>query len=206
MIELSNIYLLGSDSSYYEKFADGTKKYIDSELPFEIPESWEWCRLKNILDVKGGKRLPKGKKLQDTPSNHIYIRVTDMKEQSISSEKIMYISDEIYAQIKNYTISSDDLYLTIAGTIGNCGIVPPAFNNMNLTENAVKLTHIKVNKLYLLKIIQSEFVQKQFSERTNKVAQPKLAITRILTALVPLPPLCEQKRIENRITEIISLL
>lgn len=67
---------MGSDSSYYEKFADGTKKYIDSELPFEIPESWEWCRLKNILDVKGGKRLPKGKKLQDTPSNHIYITQT----------------------------------------------------------------------------------------------------------------------------------
>ena len=149
--------------------------------------------------------MPFGESFYEIPTKHVYIRVTDMKEHTISSEKLVYISDETYAQIKNYTISSDDLYLTIAGTIGNCGIVPFQFNGMNLTENAVKLTNIAViDKNYLLQLLQTEFIQNQFTDRTNKVAQPKLAITRILTTLAPLPPMSEQTHIVNKMEYLFS--
>ncbi|MDE5447931.1 hypothetical protein KRE38_02750, partial [Elizabethkingia meningoseptica] len=45
-------YIYRSDKSYYEKFADGTVKCIDKEIPFEIPESWEWCRLGSVAFYK----------------------------------------------------------------------------------------------------------------------------------------------------------
>lgn len=41
----ASIIYRGEDNSYYEKFADGTVKCIDDEIPFEIPQGWEWCRL-----------------------------------------------------------------------------------------------------------------------------------------------------------------
>ncbi len=155
--------------------------------------------MKNLLSVKGGKRIPKGEKLLDIPTKHIYIRVTDMKNNTIDSSKIKYISDEVYEQIKNYTISSHDLYLTIAGTIGSVGIIPKEFDNMNLTENAVKLCNLLINKELLLYFIQSQFIQNQFVDKTNKVAQPKLAIVRIESTLIPLPPKSEQERIISKL-------
>ena len=159
-------------------------------------------RIGDISTVKGGKRVPKGYSLLDNPTSHIYIRVTNMKENTLIPDKLKYISDEIFQTIKNYVINKDDLYLTIAGTIGEAGIVPTMFNNMNLTENAVKLTNIQINKSFLLKLLQSPAVQYQFHQKTNKVAQPKLAIERILSTYIPLPPLKEQERIVSRIATL----
>jgi len=76
---------------------------------------------------------------------------------------------------------------------------------MNLTENAVKLSNIQVNNKFLLKVIASEFVQNQFVDKTNKVAQPKLAIERILTTIIPLPPLAEQQRIVEKVEEVLGV-
>ena len=193
----------GEDGHFYERVGKADPVCIDEELPFEIPETWEWARLGNILSVKGGKRVPKGYALLDAPTDHIYIRVTDMKNNTLTTNKLKYISNEIFEQIKNYTISKDDLYLTIAGTIGNAGVVPDIFDGMNLTENAVKLTEIKINKLYVLLTILSPFIQDQFVDKTNKVAQPKLAIKRIESTLFPLPPLAEQQRIVAKIEELL---
>ena len=186
----------------YEKVGKNEPVCIADEVPFDIPDSWEWVRLGSILNVKGGKRLPKEHNLIDTPTNHIYIRVTDMKNHTISSDKLKYITEDTFQLIKNYIINKDDLYLTIAGTIGNVGVVPNRFDGMNLTENAVKLTDIKINKYYLLHIICSNYIQNQFVDKTNKVAQPKLAIERILTTLFPLPPLSEQQRIVEKLKEL----
>ena len=147
-------------SLHYEKFQDGSVKCIEDEIPFELPEGWEWCRVRDIATVKGGKRLPKGVGFSPCRTAHAYIRVTDMKNHSINTDDLKYISEEVFLQIKNYTISKDDLYVTIAGTIGVTGEVPTELDGMNLTENAVKITNIQINKTYLCLIIQSEFVER----------------------------------------------
>lgn len=54
-------------------------KCIEDEIPFELPEGWEWCRVRDIAAVKGGKRLPKGVGFSPCRTAHAYIRVTDMK-------------------------------------------------------------------------------------------------------------------------------
>lgn len=71
-----------------------------------------------------------------------------MKNNSVLSDDLKYIDDQVYNIIKNYTISKDDLYLTIAGTIGSVGVIPIELDKMNLTENAAKLTDITINKTY----------------------------------------------------------
>ena len=180
--------------------ATGEVKCIDEEIPFEIPTSWGWTRLGNLIDIKGGKRLPAGYKLTDNKTNHIYIRISDMQDGTIVSKDLKYITDDVYNQIQNYTIGKDDLYLTIVGsTIGKAGLVPKMFDNMNLTENAVKLTNIPINKYFLLYYVRSEYAQSQFRGNTKQVGQPKLAIFRIASTLVPIPPFAEQTKIVSKI-------
>ena len=194
----------GEDNSYYEEFAaTGEVKCIDDEIPFDLPDGWAWARLGEVVTVKGGKRVPNGYKLLETPTSHIYIRVTDMKAGTLCDKDLRYIDDYVYEGIKSYTISSEDLYLTIAGTIGKVGVVPALFDGMNLTENAVKLADIRIDKMLLYSWICSDLIQSQFHQRTNQVAQPKLAIVRIESTLFPLPPLAEQERIVAKIEELM---
>ena len=181
-------------------------KCIEDEIPFELPEGWEWCRVRDIAAVKGGKRLPKGVGFSPCRTAHAYIRVTDMKNHSINTDDLKYISEEVFLQIKNYTISKDDLYVTIAGTIGVTGEVPTELDGMNLTENAVKITNIQINKTYLCLIIQSEFVQQQFQDKTHQVAMPKLALERILSTLIPVCTITTQSAMVSKFVEMDSLI
>ena len=205
-IKNDTIIFVGEDNLHYEKFQDGSVKCIEDEIPFEVPKGWEWCRVRDIAAVKGGKRLPKGVGFSPCRTAHAYIRVTDMKNHSINTDDLKYISEEVFLQIKNYTISKDDLYVTIAGTIGVTGEVPTELDGMNLTENAVKITNIQINKTYLCLIIQSEFVQQQFQDKTHQVAMPKLALERILSTLIPVCTITTQSAMVSKFVEMDSLI
>ena len=181
-------------------------KCIEDETPFEVPEGWAWCRVRDIASVKGGKRLPKGMSFSPYKTSHAYIRVTDMKNHSINMDDLKYISEDVFLQIKNYTISKDDLYITIAGTIGVTGEVPAELDGMNLTENAVKVTDIQINRFFLCLLLQSEFVQQQFQDKTHQVAMPKLALERILSTLIPICSIATQTAIGKKFLDMDLLI
>lgn len=177
----------------------------EDEIPFEIPNSWEWVRLGEIVTIKGGKRVSNGYQLLTIPTLHIYIRVSDMKNGTISDSNLHYLDENMYQLIKQYIISKDDLYMTIVGaTIGKCGVVPEKFHNMNLTENAAKITPILVDKMFLLMCLNSAFCQNQFIDKTNQVGVQKMALNRFTTSLIPLPPLSEQKLIVEKVEEVLG--
>jgi len=201
-IKNDTVIFKGDDNLHYEKFSDGSVKCIEDEIPFEVPEGWAWCRVQTIASVKGGKRVPKGYAVTDEKTNHIYIRVTDMKNSTIMLDDLKYISDEVYSQILNYVISKDDIYVTIAGTIGNVGEVPDELDGMNLTENAAKVCNISIDKSFLCKVLSSEFVQKQFRFQTHQVTMAKLALERILDTLIPIAPIDEQTKISRIIDDL----
>ena len=175
-------------------------------VPFEIPASWEWVRLEELCSIKGGKRIPKGKSFSSHPTKYIYIRVTDMKKNTILDNDLQYIDEEVFTEICNYTIKKEDLYLTIAGTIGAVGEVPDLFDGMNLTENAAKLTHIQCDKKYLMYALLSTSAQDHFKSKFHQVAQPKLSIETASSTPIALPPLTEQKRIVEEIERWFALI
>ena len=170
-----------------------------------MPDGWTWCRIRNIASVKGGKRLPKGESFSDDITDHVYIRVTDMKNRSINTFGLKYISEEVFAKIQSYTIGKNDLYVTIAGTIGVVGEVPEILDGMNLTENAVKVCNISINKTFLCYVMLSELVQQQFQDKTHQVAMPKLALERILGTLIPVCPVKEQQLIVFSIKSALQI-
>lgn len=169
------------------------------------PTYWAWAHLNEFALVLGGKRLPAGAAFSPTPTDYIYIRITDMKGGTISTESLKYITRDVQRQIKKYTIDSQDLYITIAGTIGEVGQVPDFFRGHNLTENAAKIVFREIDRAFLTLALQSADVQAQFTEKTKQMAQPKLALKRILGARVPVPPIAEQHRIVAKVDELMAL-
>lgn len=175
----------------------------EDEIPFDIPENWKWARLGSLITVRGGKRLPAGKQLVTEKTDHIYIRVTDMKNETVDMSDLHYLTDDIYEGIKSYIIRKEDIFIVIVGsTIGKAGIIPDELDGMNLTENAARLTPYYVDKEFLLKMITSDFMQSQFIDKTHQVGQPKLALFRLKDSLIPVPPLNEQKRIVQKLKEL----
>ena len=177
----------------------------EDEKSLKLPNGWEWIRLGNFAEVKGGKRLPKGHVLVNYKTPYAYIRVTDMKEGSININRLLYLEGQTQELIKQYTISKSDLYITIAGTIGNIGTIPDELDGMNLTENAAKIIFSSVNRLWLKQSLSASFSQRQFLEKTNQLAQPKLALHRILSSVIALPPPAEQHRIVTKVDELMAL-
>ena len=169
------------------------------------PIHWVWAHLHDFALVLGGKRLPSDTSFSAEKTGNIYIRVTDMKDGSISAEGLQYISDDVRARIAKYTIDREDLYITIAGTIGEVGEVPELFHGQNLTENAAKIVFREMDRKFLLLVLRSEDVQEQFQEKMKQMAQPKLALKRISGTRIPIPPLAEQHRIVAKVDELMAL-
>ena len=179
----------------------GHTKFKRSEIG-EIPEEWEVKKVGDICEVKGGKRLPKGYQLEDEDNAFPYIRVADMYMGGIRQDDIKYVPKDIVDKIKNYKISKDDLFISVAGTLGIVGQIPCELDGANLTENADKLCNIQINKLYLMKVLQSNIIQSIIEAEKTKSAQPKLALTRIKEFLIPVPSDREQVKIASILMEI----
>ena len=130
--------------------------------PFEIPECWKLVQLGNLGILSGGKRLPAGESFSPKETKHIYIRIKDMKNDSVELNDLKYISDSLAEKLKRYCIYKDELYITIAGTIGQVGIIPECLDGMNLTENSSKLKPFVIKNVFLKYFIKSEFIQSQF--------------------------------------------
>ncbi|EAK0652710.1 restriction endonuclease subunit S [Campylobacter jejuni] len=169
-----------------------------------LPQGWEVKKLEEIANIKGGKRLPKGENLLDNNTKFAYIRVADFQDNgTINLQNIKFINENTYNVLKNYKIYDDNLYISIAETIGKSGIIPKELNGAILTENAVKLEYIQnnISNKFMYFFTLSNIFKTQIQTSTKIVAQPKLAITRLKQIQIPLPPLKEQERIVGILDE-----
>lgn len=172
----------------------------------EVTEGWNVKALSDVAVVKGGKRMPKGAKFSEKPTAYPYIRVSDFANGSISTKDIQYVSPEHQAQIARYTISKEDIYISIAGTLGVVGTVPDELDGAQLTENAAKISiqsASMIDREFLARVLQSSVGQSQIGIKKGVGGGvPKLALFRIGEINLPIPPLQEQKRISEVLSSI----
>lgn len=189
---------------------DGNPKLVDSPLG-QIPEGWTVAEISSIAKVKGGKRLPKGKKVLDSKTNYPYLRVKDFAETGIDRADIKYIDDESHLATKRYVISSKDIYISIAGTIGRVGIVPSDLDGANITENAAKICELTdpFYQHYLLRYLRSFMGKKSVQSRASGSSQPKLALYKIaeLPIVIPTKQVLEEfHKISSSLNKQIEVL
>ncbi len=182
----------------YQKVINGARAVLDHYRPhIPIHPDWPETTIGECCEVKGGKRLPMGEQFSNERTSHAYIRVTDLRDQSVELGNLKYIPEAIHKEIARYTISSADVYISIAGTIGLMGTIPAELDGANLTENAAKLLFdaSRIDKRFLSIVGNGEPVQSQIRSLTHAVGVPKLALERIKMLRIPLPPLATQQQI-----------
>ena len=183
------------------------KQWFVEEIDFEnLPEGWRFLKLVECSSIKGGKRLPKGDELNDFKIGRPYIKVADMKKTKflVLNSKFQYVSDEIQTQISRYTVNTNDVIISIVGTIGMVNIIDKSLNNANLTENCMKINNIEfVNAKFLYHYLNSEIGKRVIEESTVGGVQGKLPLYNIQSIPV-LIPTCEVFEKFNSVIELID--
>ena len=193
-------------NSYYEKIlATGEVKCIDDEIPFEIPESWEWCRFKNVADIaRGGSPRPIKSYITENSNGVNWIKIGDtekggkyinsvkekIKPEGVSSSRMVHKGDFLLTN----SMSFGRPYITnVEGCIHDGWLVISPFANT-------------FHQDYLFHLLSSAFAYNQFSGKVSGAVVKNLNTDKVLEAIIPLPPLNEQKRIAQRIEEILPLI
>jgi len=177
--------------------------YKETEIG-EIPEEWEVKIIRDFSSIRGGKRLPLGSELISEKTNHPYIRIVDIHNGCIDTSSLQYVPEEVFPEIQRYTVDSDDIIITIVGTIGLVANIPPSLHKASLTENAAKLLteRKEINNNYLLYFLSSRLGQSEIFNNTIGTSQMKLPLYGIEKIRVILPPLPEQKKIAEVLSSV----
>lgn len=165
---------------------------------------WNNTIIGDIAEVKGGKRLPKGMDLEPENNGAPYIRITDWLDGTIDTRNLMYVPEIAQPIINRYRINSDDVFISIVGTIGRIALLGNDLDGAFLTENAAKIsvTDPKMNPSFLRYALISSGGQDEIMSRTVGSTQPKLALHRIRDIVVPCPP----RKTQDAISEVLGAL
>ena len=193
-------------SSYYEKFlATGEVKCIDDEIPFEIPQGWEWCRFSSIYKTltDGTHSTP-----HYTESGIPFLSVKDMSSGILRFNNTKYISENEHIELsKRCHPQKGDLLLSKVGTTGIPLIIETEKEfSIFVSLALIKFTSIPIDKRFLIHLINSPLVQEQVQENTRGVGNKNWVLTAIANTLILLPPLNEQLRISDKIDELSPII
>lgn len=159
-------------------------------------------RLRDICEVKSGKRLPDGGEFSNEITSYPYIRARDIKNGIINKNSLCYISHDVYERIKRYIINQGDIAITIVANIGDVGYCEKELDGANLTENAVRLTNFKkgINTRYLTYYLSQPFFKSYMEGLAAGAAQAKLGIYKVNKIKVTIPSI----KVQNTINSVIS--
>jgi len=170
-------------------------------------DGWTSTTLGQLAEVRGGKRLPAGFRLQAQATQFPYIRVSDMFDGGVDESDLRYVPENAAQAIKNYRISSSDIFISVAGTLGIVGRVSSRLDGANLTENADRLTNIRCDIDFLMYYLLSQPIQKEIDAIRTVGAQPKLALGRIKSFGVTLPnSIVEQANVSRVLRDVDALI
>ena len=164
--------------------------------------------LKNLVQIKSGKRIPKGSFLSKNKNDHPYIKVKDMQEYNTKlTDNFEYVPDDIFKKINKYIVNTGDIILSIVGTIGNVSIIDKSLNNASLTENCVKfVVNDKILNKYLYYFLISPRGKKEIQKGIIGSTQPKLPFYNIEKIDIPYIEIEKQQHIVNTIGSVDELI
>lgn len=192
------------DNSHYE-LCGGVERCIDDEIPFDIPETWAWCRLGSILHklTDGTHSTPKYQS-DGVP----FVSVKDISNGYLDFSTCKYISEKEHKELfTRCNPEYGDILLTKVGTTG----IPVIVDSTNEFSLFVSVALLKFNKSlifneFLITLINSPLVQKQASENTKGVGNKNWVMRDIANTLIVIPPTNEQHRIVQKSKEILSVI
>ena len=181
----------------------------EDEIPFEIPESWKWCRVSEIWDVLNGDR-GKNYPAKSTLSKEgiPFISALNLDGTGVvEDDKLLCLSEEQYNRLSNGKLKQGDIVVCIRGSLGKHGRYPYKIGAI-ASSLVILRSHSESNELddLLILYLDSPFFFDEIKKYDNGTAQPNLAAKSLEQFLIPLPPLEEQKRIVAKIEELMPFV
>lgn len=181
----------------------------EDEKPFDIPESWKWIRLSQIWSILNGDR-GKNYPAKSTLSKIgiPFISAINLNGKTVvEDENLLCLSQIQYDKLGNGKLQKNDVVVCIRGSLGKHGVYP--FDQGAIASSLVILRNYFLNICddeFLLLYLDSPLFFSEIKKYDNGTAQPNLAAKSLEQFLVPLPPLCEQKRIVAKIEELLPYI
>ncbi len=198
-----SIIYKGDDNRYYEKI-DQQCKDITEEIPFEIPENWEWARLSSIVRMTIGKTPPRGE--QSYWNNGIYpwVSISDMYEGGITSETKEKVSEYAANNLFSAISPKGSLLMSFKLTVGRTTILGiDAYHNEAIITIFPYLSNDNIMKMYLFKLLP---ILSTNGDSKDAIKGKTLNSKSLANLLIPLPPLQEQQRIVAQIERLFEQL
>ncbi len=174
-IKDDSVIFVGDDNLHYEKFADGTVKCIEDEIPFELPEGWAWCRLKNVISLSSGKSIK-------------------VRELTNDAKYSVYGGNGINGTYNDYNVEPNTI---VIGRVGfYCGSVYKTEDKAWVTDNALICT-VKTPSIFDVNFLVLLLRHFDLGKTAVACAQPVVSGRGILPLVVPVPPINEQVKIQD---------
>ena len=188
------------DNLHYEKFPDGSVKCIEDEIPFELPEGWEWIRLGVAFSHNTGKALNKSKS-EGTMLTYITTSNLYWNRFEIDKLKSMPFTD---AEVEKCTVKKGDLLVCEGGDIGRAAI-------WNYDDEIRIQNHIHRLRVFIklnIEFYYHVFYLYKLTDMINGkgIGIQGLSSNQLHSIPIPLPPLQEQHRIVDKLNELLSFV
>ena len=202
----------GTDGRFYER-GNGKETDITDDLPFDIPDSWEWVRLGDIFSVINGdrgKNYPAKSTLSKDPIGPPFISAVNLENGTVvKDEDLLYLSETQYNRLRSGKLQKGDVVVCIRGSLGKHGRYP--FDSGAIASSLVILrtfAECGSDSLYdyVMTWLDSPMLRAEIKKYDNGTAQPNLAAKNLEQFWVPVPPLAEQKRIIERLENLRPLI
>lgn len=173
------------------------------EIPFEIPEGWEWCRLGEICSKIGSGSTPKGSNY--SKSGFPFFRSQNIYNDGLVYDDIKYVSVEVQKQMNGTIVLANDILLNITGgSMGRCALVPDDFEEGNVSQHVCIIRPLQVDRKYFHKIVLSPYFQKFIFSSTTGAGREGLPKYNLEQFLIPIPPIEEQNRIVQKLEQLMQ--
>ena len=192
---------------HYEKFADGSVKYIEDEIPFELPEGWVWTRLGFLGQYKKGPFGSSITKAMFIPNSPTAIKIYEQKN-AINKDATLgnyFISAEKYETLKGFEVFPNDIIVSCAGTIGESYVLPSDMRKGIINQALMKITLFDLRLLDFYLVYFDFKLKESAQEHGHGIALKNIPPFDVLKQyLVPMPPINEQGRINDALTSLLE--
>ncbi|MBD2188327.1 restriction endonuclease subunit S [Pseudanabaena mucicola] len=177
------------------------------EVPYDLPNGWEWVRLDEIVSKIGSGSTPRGGKESYLTEGIPFIRSQNIWNDRIQLDDVAFISEETHSKMSATTVMSMDILLNITGaSIGRCAIVPDDFKEANVSQHVtiIRCVNPEIRK-FIHCLLISPYGQSMIWSRQVGMSREGLSKKVLEQFQISLPPLAEQHRIVAKIDQLMTL-
>ena len=183
-------------------------KCIADEVPFEeLPEGWCWSRLSSFFTKMGSGSTPVGGRKVYQDEGPMLIRSQNVHNEGLRLDDVAHFSCSLFSRRGSHVLPNDMLLNITGASIGRCAIVPNTFGDADVNQHVLIMRPVlQIVSGYLHAAIISPLVQSAIMVGQAGATKEGLSATKAADLLIPLPPLAEQRRIVERVDELMPLV